>query len=166
MTWSVANYNANPALNTAINGVDISELCSAAGFNDALRQIMADIAAWTATGLATLGGLSAVYRDLPIVIKNASFTFADANRASLINYLGAAGIATIDPEATTPITPGGVYLVHNGGTGNLVLTPGAGVTLAKNGAFGSSTATLAIGGVGSLVYLDNDYWIFNGSGIT
>lgn len=47
MTWSVADYSTTPAANTSINGVDIDEGCPAAGFNNALRQIMADIAAWT-----------------------------------------------------------------------------------------------------------------------
>lgn len=47
MTWSVANYSTTPALNVTINGVDISEGCDAAGYNNALRQVMADIAAWT-----------------------------------------------------------------------------------------------------------------------
>ena len=45
---SVASYNTNPALNTSISGIDIAENCAASGYNNALRQIMADIAVWTA----------------------------------------------------------------------------------------------------------------------
>lgn len=44
---TVAAYNTNPALNTTIGGVDIGEGCSASGYNNALRQIMADIRTWT-----------------------------------------------------------------------------------------------------------------------
>lgn len=43
----VADYNTTPATNTSINGIDISEGCSPAGYNNALRQIMADIKVWT-----------------------------------------------------------------------------------------------------------------------
>jgi hypothetical protein len=41
---SVRDYNATPASNTAISGTDISEGCSPAGINNAIRQQMADIA--------------------------------------------------------------------------------------------------------------------------
>jgi hypothetical protein len=44
---SVSSYNTNPALNTSISGIDISEGSAASGYNNALRQIMADIKAWT-----------------------------------------------------------------------------------------------------------------------
>jgi hypothetical protein len=53
MTWGVANYSTTPALNTSINGTDIGEGSEAGGYNDALRQIMADIAAWTAAYAVT-----------------------------------------------------------------------------------------------------------------
>lgn len=54
MPWSVANYDANPALNTSVNGTDIAENAAAAGYNNALRQIMADIKTWTVTYGVTL----------------------------------------------------------------------------------------------------------------
>jgi hypothetical protein len=95
---SVANYDTNPALNVSINGIDIAELGSAAGYNDALRQIMADIKAWTeclrrhlsdldspmvararSTAAAGLGSVRrAVARPikrLPQVAKSAAFDF-------------------------------------------------------------------------------------------
>lgn len=45
MTWSVSDYNTTPGSNTAINGINIAEECNASGINDAIRQLMADIAA-------------------------------------------------------------------------------------------------------------------------
>lgn len=44
---AVGDYSTNPALNVEIAGIDISEGCAASGYNGALRQIMADIKAWT-----------------------------------------------------------------------------------------------------------------------
>jgi hypothetical protein len=54
MTWGVSDYSTTPALNTAINGIDIAEGCAPDGYNNALRQIMADIKAWTASYAVTL----------------------------------------------------------------------------------------------------------------
>lgn len=79
---SVSSYNTNPALNTSIGGVDISEGCSPAGYNDALRQIMADIRLWTdSQGVA-----------YPISLANGGTgaTTAAAARAAL-GALGTAG---------------------------------------------------------------------------
>jgi hypothetical protein len=50
---TVASYSPTPALNTSISGIDISEGSAAAGYNNALRQIMADIAVWTAAYAVT-----------------------------------------------------------------------------------------------------------------
>lgn len=43
----VSAYSTTPAANVAISGIDISENCAPSGYNNALRQIMADIKAWT-----------------------------------------------------------------------------------------------------------------------
>jgi hypothetical protein len=80
MPWAgVADYNTNPTLNGLINGNDISEGSAAAGYNNALRQIMADIAAWTAVHGVTY----------PISIANGGTGQITANAA--FNALAAAG---------------------------------------------------------------------------
>src|SRR5689334_6677905 len=107
MPWSVANYNTNPALNTTLNGIDIAELCAAASYNDALRQIMADIASWVASqgitlplaiasggtgqttagaALSALGGLSSAYQRLPQVAKSAAFSFTTDMDGGHVRY--------------------------------------------------------------------------------
>lgn len=53
MAWSVADYNINPNVNVTINGINIAEGCPAAGYNNALRQIMADIKGWTVSSTPT-----------------------------------------------------------------------------------------------------------------
>lgn len=42
---SISDYSETASSNTTINGVNIDEGCSPAGLNDAIRQLMADIAA-------------------------------------------------------------------------------------------------------------------------
>lgn len=187
MPWSVTDYNTNPALNTSINGTDIAENSAAAGYNDALRQMMADIKTWTnsyaitspvsiaqgGTGqttagnaLAALGGLADTYRDLPFIAKGGAFTFANNERSCSLNYTGAAAAATINPQVSTAINTGAVFVIRNGGSGALTLTRGAGVFLFSNGAVASANAVLAIGGVATLIYWGSDTWTLTGSGIS
>lgn len=40
----IADYSTSPASNTAINGINIAEGCAPANINDAIRQMMADLA--------------------------------------------------------------------------------------------------------------------------
>lgn len=74
----ISSYNTNPASNTAISGINLAEGCNASGINDALRQLMADVAAGisafaltllddtdaatmrTTLGIGTLGSLAAL----------------------------------------------------------------------------------------------------------
>ena len=75
----VGSYNTNPALNTTISGIDISEGSAASGYNNALRQIMADIATWTAANGVTY----------PVAINKGGTGQTTANAA--FNALAAAG---------------------------------------------------------------------------
>jgi hypothetical protein len=186
MPWSVTDYNTNPALNSAINGVDIAENSAAAGFNDALRQMMADIKAWTvaygvtvpvpiasggtaattaAAALANLGGLGVQYRDLVRLDKTADFTFADSERGGGILWLGGVGTGTINPEATTPMTNGAVFVIRVVSSA-LTIARGAGVTLLVNGSTVSANATIAPGGTGTLIRWGNDYWGITGTNVS
>lgn len=187
MPWGVSNYNTNPALNTAINGTDISENCAAAGYNDALRQIMADIATWTAAqgvsfpisianggtgqtsasaGLAALGGLSASYQRLPQTSQSAAFDFTPSMDGGHVRYTGAAAAATIRPNATQNFVRDAVVLIVNDGSGTLTITPDTGVTLvwASSGATGSRA--LAVGGVASILQVATNRWFISGAGLS
>jgi len=116
--------------------------------------------------LAAIGGLSSVYRDLPITTQTAAFAFADSNRANGIDYTGAAAAATINPNATTAITTGATIVVRNNGSGVLTITKGSGVTLKQNGSTTSANASLAVGGVCTLVKWGTDDWTVTGSGLS
>ncbi len=76
----VADYNTTPATNTSINGIDISEGCSPAGYNNALRQIMADIKTWT---------ISYAPISLPVSLANGGTGATTASAA--FNAVAAAG---------------------------------------------------------------------------
>ena len=187
MTWGVSNYSTNPALNTAINGVDISEYCSASGYNDALRQMMADIAAWTASngvtypisianggtgqttaaaGLAALGGLSSSYQRLPQVAKSAGFTLDLTMDGGHVRYTGTAATATIPTNATVAFSLGSIITIINDGSGVLTIAPAAGPTLVWTANNGTGSRSLAIGGVASLIQVATDRWFISGAGLS
>jgi hypothetical protein len=187
MPWSVANYNTNPALNTSINGTDIAEGSAAAGYNDALRQIMADIKAWTDTqavalpvsianggtgqitaplALAALGGLSSAYQRLPQVAKSSAFSFTTDMDGGHVRYTGAAAAATIDPNATTNFQRDAVMLLVNDGTGVLTLTRGAGVALIWASSGADANRTLAVGGMATLLQVSTNRWFVSGAGLS
>lgn len=46
---AISDYSMTPASNTTISGTNIAEGCQPSGINDALRQMMADIATWSGT---------------------------------------------------------------------------------------------------------------------
>jgi hypothetical protein len=60
---ALSDYKSDPNLNTTIGGIDIAEGCAPSGINNAIRQLMADLAA------AGVGGLKEITRaqfaDLP-----------------------------------------------------------------------------------------------------
>lgn len=46
----ISAYSTTPASNTSVSGINLAEGCNASGINDAIRQIMADIASALAAG--------------------------------------------------------------------------------------------------------------------
>jgi hypothetical protein len=124
MPWGVANYNTNPALNTSINTIDIAENCSAAGYNNALRQIMADIATWTAAYAVTYpisraqGGTGVAATDA--TTKASAFTALADNGGTIgadtiINgKLTRQGYGVHPHFASTSMTGGRIYVQASG----------------------------------------------------
>lgn len=182
----VSSYSTNPALNTAINGIDISENCSAAGFNDALRQIMADIASWTQTNgvtypitiadggtgqttatnaITALGGLPASYQHLPVATATGDYSIGTGNDGGLVRFTGASGTLAIYNAAATGLQVGAVCVVCNDGSVPYGIE-GVGTALvwAANGATGART--LAIGGVATVMQVATDRWFIVGTGLT
>lgn len=187
MPWGVANYDVNPALNVSINGIDIAELSAAAGYNDALRQIMADIKTWTSasgvtypisianggTGqtaapaaLAALGGLGSAYQRLPQVAKSAAFAFDLTMDGGHVRYTGAAAAATINPNATTAFPRDAVIVIVNDGSGVLTITRGAAVALIWASSGADANRALAVGGIATILQVATDRWFITGAGLS
>ena len=189
---SIFDWSSSASSNTSVDGINVNTGMSPSNVDNALRSIMgaarssfaaalqnflAGTAALpvanggtggtdSASALAGIGALASTYRDLPISARSAAFTFADTDRATAINYTGAAAAATINPNATTAITTGATIVVRNAGTGALTLTRGSGVTLKKSGSATWADAILAVGGVATVVKWGTDDWTVTGSSIS
>lgn len=187
MVWSVADYSTNPNLNISVNGIDIGELCAAAGYNNALRQIMADIATWTtayavtypiainkggtgqttaSAALAALGGLPITYKEVQQRALSAAFDFAASDSAGHIYYTGAAAAATIQPNATVAIPLNTAIMIVNHGSGALTITKGAGVSLIWAVNNTDANRTLAAGGIATILKVAADKWAITGTNLT
>lgn len=112
-------YSTTPGSNTTISGINLAEGCNASGINDAIRQIMADIAA---------SGLSNALYGLVLSAAGATATFGIAAGAASGMSLGSAytkttgawavgtGNGSLDTGAIAINTWYHVYLIQRGDT--------------------------------------------------
>ncbi len=184
---AVADYSTNPALNTSIAGIDISEGSAASGYNNALRQIMADIAAWTAayavtypisvanggTGgataaaaLANLGALADDYRELPQIGVSTGFTPTLDYSGCHVYYTGGAATMTVPANAAVAFQLGTTIVLVNNGSGALSIARAGGVGMKWSATGADADRSLAIGGMATLLKVANDLWFISGSQLT
>jgi len=111
---AISDYNTSAALNTSLSGINIGEGMSRADVNNAIRQLMADLAA--------VPGLTS-----PTVTSAAtSYTLSSANSSQMIIFTAATAITvTVAPSLPTNFVCGLVAY----GTGQITVSPGSGVTL-------------------------------------
>jgi hypothetical protein len=192
MANDIFDWSTTAANNTTIDGIDSDTGTSPANvdnlframaaiirntFSSALQTFLAGTAALpvanggtaatsASAALTSLGALASTYRDLPLTTKTAAWTFADSERGGRINYTGAAAAATINPNASTSITDGATYVIRNAGSGAITVTRGSGVTLKVNGGTSSANATIAVGGLATLIRWGTDDWSISGSGVS
>ncbi len=153
----VLDYNATPANNTAVNGINIQGTAAVSNFDNALRQIMADIASGITSGYFSGAGYAA---------KSSGYTVLGTDRGKLIDCtagltlsltaaatIGAGfyvivkangGDVTIDPNSTENINgSSSSYVIPNGKWGIVVCTGSAWHTVDnKNSATLTGTETL------------------------
>jgi len=121
---SVRDYNTTPSSNTTISSIDISEGCSPAGINNAIRQQLADIA-------------SVVAGDVGLDV----LSLADDDNSAQIKIQAPSAVTT----TTTLTLPDG-----DGTDGQTLLTDGAG-TLSWGLGGGGSFLGESGGGLGDII---------------
>jgi hypothetical protein len=155
-------FTGTPAAPTPSAGDNTTKIATTAF----VATSFAPLASPAFTGTPTISSNEIGFRDLPIVAKSAAWTFANSERGKGIYYTGAAVAATIDPNSTTAITTGAVYVIYNAGSGSITVTRGVGVTMKVNGGASSADATIPAGGQATLVKWDTNTWHISGSGVS
>lgn len=186
---SVSDWDSSPANNSDVAGINIAENCPAAGINDAIRTLMAQIAVWrdggiagllpksggTMTGsIADMGATSTVkdpggaaqpvgYRNIPSNAQSSAYILALADIGKCVDTT--AGV-TVPPEASVAFAIGDTIAIYNKGTSNLTITQGSGVTLRLAGTATTGSRTLAQRGWASVRKVGTNEWVASGSGLS
>lgn len=185
---AITDWDSAPANNSDIAGINIAEGCPAGGINDAIRTLMAQVAAWlgganaplaksggamtgAVTGLANgssvIDGNGAArtigYRTVPLTSKTTSYSIALADVGQGIST--SAGI-TVPANATTPFAIGDTIAIYNNSASSITITQASGVTLRLVGTATSGSRTLAQRGLCTLLKVASDEWVVSGGGLS
>jgi hypothetical protein len=136
----VADYSTTPASNTSINSIGIAGTQSPANFDNALRQLMADLAT-----ARTDGALAS----MPYATKSAGYTLLTTDRGKLIDCT-----AALEIELLAAATAGAGFFF-------LVKANGGAVTLDPNSAEeinGSATSLVVANGSSAIVACNATAW--------
>lgn len=183
---AVASYNTTASLNTAINGVSVAEGMARADINNAIRELMADIKAFSATvpsgtiaiasggtgqttavaALAALGGLPITFKELPQTAKSTGWTLALAESAGHDYYTGGAATATVPLNSGVAFPVGTAITIVNNGTGVLTIGRAAGVAMKWSNTGADADRSLAVGGMATLLKVATDLWFISGGGLS
>lgn len=186
---SVADWSTDPASNTDVGGVDIAELCPPSSLNNAIRTVMAQIAAWIASAagpllksggaltgaLTALGNASTIkdpagteraigYRGVPQNPQTAAYVLAltDVGRRISITTGG----VTVPANATVAFADDAAVTIYNNSSSAQTITQASGVTLRLAGSSTTGNRTLAQRGVATVLKVAANEWVIMGQGLT
>lgn len=189
---TVAQWDQSADNNTDVAGVNIAEGCPPSGINNAIRAIMAQIAALYTTliqgGAAVtndflgavnkrLGNASTIYdtsatpaerfigyRNLPLTTgRTAAYTLALSDMAMAVPIT--TGGITVPTNATVAFAVGDLVVVLNTGTASQTISPASGVTLTLAGSTSTGQRSVAQNGVATLLKVGTDAWLVYGVGV-
>lgn len=141
----ISAYSTTPASNTTISGINIAEGCAPSGINDAIRQMMADIATdvpnknaatnYTAAqnfakgadiASASTTAIGAATGNYVNVTGTTTITAFDTVQAGTERWVKFSGILTLTYNATSLILPGSANILTAAGDIALFVSEGAG----------------------------------------
>jgi hypothetical protein len=187
---AVTDWDVAPSNNIDIAGINIAEGCPAAGINDAIRTVMAQVATWLVaaagpllksggamTGAITGMGNGSTISDGQISPTNRSvgyrafpFTGSTTGRTIALTDVGmcipATGTINIPTNALVAFTVGDAVGVYNNSAGNISITASAGVTLRLGGSSTTGNRTLAQRGLATLIKVASDEWVALNGGVS
>ena len=187
---SVTDYDTVAANNSDVGGINIAEGCPAAGINNAIREVMAQIAAWRDGGIAALlaksggtmsgdiaemGSGSTIkdpggtvrklgYRNIPLRAATSQQTLALADVGTMISIT--TGGLIVPANATVAFAVGDLVSGYNNSGSSQSITGAAGVTLRLGGTSSTGTRTVAQRGFATILKLAADEWLVFGTGVS
>lgn len=187
---SVAAFDVVAANNSDIGGINIAEGCPAAGLNDAVRELMAQIAAWRDGPIAALlpksgGAMTGAITDLgaestikdpggivrKIGYRNVPLRTASSSQTLSLNDVGqllslSAGDVTLPANATVAFAAGDAISIYNNASGSRTISGAAGVTLRLAGSTSTGSRTLGARGLCTVIKIGTDEWVIAGAGVS
>jgi len=173
--FTVTDWDTTAGNNGDVGGVNIAEGCPAAGINDAIRTVMAQIAAWIVAATGPLLRVAANTIGNGIMIQDGGgtargvgyraipFTASSTGRALALTDVGmcvpATGAMSIPANATTAFAIGDCVMVYNNSGSSINITAAAGVTLRLSGSSSTGTRALAQRGFVTLLKVNTDEWV-------
>lgn len=180
---AVADWSTTAASNTDIGGVNIAENCPAAGMNNALRELMAQIATYVAGTIAGLlpksggtmtGAITAMstgstvkdgagteryvgYRNIPLRAATSQQTLALTDVGTMI--ANTTGGWVVPLNATVAFTLGDAVSGYNNSGSSQSITAAVGVTLRLHGSASTGTRTVVLRGFWTVVKVGTDEWV-------
>lgn len=186
---AVTDWDATPANNSDIAGINIAEGCPAGGINDAIRTLMAQFSIWlagaagpllksggTVTGVITgmASGSTIIdgggtpraigYRAIPLTAKAAAYALALTDVGQGISIT--TGGITVPANTTAPFAIGDAVTIYNASAASQNVAPAGGVTLRLVGTATTGTRALAQRGICTLLKVGTDEWVATGGGVS
>lgn len=126
---TVQSWSETRDSNTEIDAINIDELCLPSGINNAIRELMAQIAAWTGDDTiasATTTDLSTVNGQFVSVTGTTTITGLGTVKAGWLKFLHFAGALTLTHNATSLILPGAANIATVAGDTAIFVSLGSG----------------------------------------
>lgn len=180
----VSDWDVSASNNADIAGINIAEGCPAAGINDAIRTLMAQVATWiaSATGPLMRTAANAIANavkisdgqssptDRYIGYRSLPFTASTAGRTLALTDVGmgipTTGGITVPPNSSVAFAIGDTVSVYNNSGSSVTLSQGSGVTIRLVGTSTTGNRTLAQRGIATLLKVATDEWVATGGGVS
>lgn len=182
---AITQWDTTPANNTDIDGINIAENCPAAGINNAIRAMMAQVASWASgvvlkagsamTGDLTDMGHGSTVKDLSGSAHKVGFRTIPQNAQSSAYVLALAdagkhvaitsGGVTVPANATVAFDIGTAITIINDSGSDQTITQASGVTLRRAGTAATGNRSLAARGLATIIKVATNEWYISGAGL-
>lgn len=126
---TVQSWSETAGSNTEIDGTNIDEGCNASGINNAIRELMSQVASWTGDDTiasATTTDLSTVNGQFVSITGTTTITGLGTVKAGWSKFVRFSGALTLTHNATSLILPGAANITTAAGDTALFISEGSG----------------------------------------